>query len=243
MPNHVSNNVYISGPASSLTELKTLLKIQEGSEVDFNGIIPMPEAFNNIESVSTGHLAAALLALPPENLICLHTREVHQTVMRSLQEHFAKICDWEQVTVAQVVAELDANPKLAELCCMDLALGRIYLNNKRRYGGETWYEWRVQNWGTKWNAYHTEIQTENDTEIVVLFDTAWSLAEPVYEAIAERFPELYINVQYIDEGGGFAGELVLSGGQYTDYPCSDEDFKAFATEHFGWSFDDDSDDE
>jgi hypothetical protein len=46
------------------------------------------------------------------------------------------------------------------------------------------------------------------------FDTAWSPAEPVVAALAEKFPTLRIAHRYCEGGMGYAGEvLYLNGGE------------------------------
>ena len=50
-----------------------------------------------------------------------------------------------------------------------------------------WYKWATENWGTKWSASDSQYSTK-DPEHAIWFDTAWSPAVPVFEALAERFP-------------------------------------------------------
>jgi hypothetical protein len=61
-----------------------------------------------------------------------------------------------------------------------------------------WYEWNIQNWGTKWNAYETERRSATELK----FETAWSHPVPIMEALAERFPNAIIEVKYADEDIG-----------------------------------------
>jgi len=49
-------------------------------------------------------------------------------------------------------------------------------SNLATYGHELlWYDWCVENWGTKWPANNVELEVINDTAIQVTMDTAWSL--------------------------------------------------------------------
>lgn len=51
-----------------------------------------------------------------------------------------------------------------------LQLGASYLENRKKYGYPTWYEWSTATWGTKWNAYHQDFEEPN----ILWFDTAWN---------------------------------------------------------------------
>lgn len=81
-----------------------------------------------------------------------------------------------------------------------------YLVNKdshvQEYEGREWfdwYEWHLAHWGTKWNAYdgYTEIQG-NDVQFV--FNTAWSLAQPVVIALTKLGYDL--EIMWADEDYG-----------------------------------------
>lgn len=61
-----------------------------------------------------------------------------------------------------------------------------------------WYRWSVDNWGTKWNAYDISV-----SESSVRFDTAWSAPLPIFEALAERFPDYSFDIKYADENYGY----------------------------------------
>jgi hypothetical protein len=63
-------------------------------------------------------------------------------------------------------------------------------NNEPVKKDEAWWDWRVQNWGTKWNTYDDELcYEEDDTTLYYTFDTAWSPPEPVIEALRNIYTE------------------------------------------------------
>lgn len=64
-----------------------------------------------------------------------------------------------------------------------------------RYGYPSWYEWRCDKWGTKWNAYDVELIDDN----IVEFDTAWAAPFPVIERLAELFPQVTFRHKWADE--------------------------------------------
>ena len=73
---------------------------------------------------------------------------------------------------------------------------------------DRWYNWRVQNWGTKWDCYTLEM---DDTDLPhgfeVTFETAWSPPEEVCYAIREQYPNVSISWFYDEPGCEIAGYL------------------------------------
>tara|TARA_A100001037_G_scaffold152964_1_gene138054 strand:- start:876 stop:1397 length:522 start_codon:yes stop_codon:yes gene_type:complete len=73
---------------------------------------------------------------------------------------------------------------------------------------DRWYNWRVQNWGTKWDCYTLEM---DDTDLPhgfeVTFETAWSPPEEVCHAIREQYPNVSISWFYDEPGCEIAGYL------------------------------------
>ena len=51
---------------------------------------------------------------------------------------------------------------------------------------DRWYEWRLQNWDTKWEAYDKEIAHADEDTFQVTFNTAWSPPEGIYARIKEN---------------------------------------------------------
>ena len=70
-----------------------------------------------------------------------------------------------------------------------------------------WYNWRVNNWGTKWDVYDTQPWEGNS----VAFFSAWSPPIEWLRAIAEKYPDLSFQLDYADEGGGFVGTMEAQG--------------------------------
>ncbi len=82
---------------------------------------------------------------------------------------------------------------------------------KEKLGCDNWYDWRVNNWGTKWDidadSFHqNEIVkvTDNTGKLILAFDTAWSPPEGIYNAIVDQ-EILGVNAYYYEPGCDFAG--------------------------------------
>lgn len=79
---------------------------------------------------------------------------------------------------------------------------------------DDWYNWRITNWGTKWNGiiHNTEIA---DSELVIDFNSAWSPPEQWVRYVAENhYPDLHFNLSYIETGAGFCGVLEGQGTEF-----------------------------
>ena len=77
---------------------------------------------------------------------------------------------------------------------------------------DSWYEWNVSNWGTKWEASIYSWTKVNDNSITMNFDTAWSPPTALYEFLAGN-TEWYVTATYYEPGMSFVGSNV---GGYDD---------------------------
>lgn len=102
-----------------------------------------------------------------------------------------------------------------------------------------WRNWRIDVWGTKWNAYETEMRSSDDT--VVRFDTAWAHPEPVIVALSQMFPDVEIDVKYADDAlGANCDHYVIRGGEVIHRegfgPGSEEALEFAAQLKYGQSY-------
>ncbi len=84
---------------------------------------------------------------------------------------------------------------------------------KLEFGAENWYDWRVNNWGTKWELcefygvdrqYLTE-QSEGESTISFAFSSAWSPPIGAYEKFLENNSDCSIRAYYYEGGCDFMG--------------------------------------
>lgn len=92
--------------------------------------------------------------------------------------------------------------------------------NKAKYGFESWYDWSIANWGTKWDVGNgSGINTWDDHELVAYFDSAWSPPITAYEKLEEQGFRIYAT--WYEPGSAFAGIYDECG--VTDYDLSGMD--------------------
>lgn len=89
-----------------------------------------------------------------------------------------------------------------------------------------WYNWRVSNWGTKWDVgdineldiTYDEIAGQSSgwttyPRVRVQFVTAWSPPTPFTMALSEKYPDCVILLEFEEGGVGYEGELLVKGGE------------------------------
>ena len=108
------------------------------------------------------------------------------------------------------------------------------------YGANNWYDWHVQNWGTKWDCYDVILMDDN----FVQFNTAWSTPIRALVKLSELFPDVEINVRYADEDFGTnVGTYCISNGdiEYINQPEYGKESIALAMDILGdkdyWLYD------
>ena len=69
------------------------------------------------------------------------------------------------------------------------------------------YDWRVQNWDTKWAAYDVVVTDDAPESVEIEFNTAWSQPEAICSAIREQYPDVSVSWFYDEPGCEIAGYL------------------------------------
>lgn len=75
--------------------------------------------------------------------------------------------------------------------------------NQTEHGYRDWYDFCVNEWGTKWDASSITVNTDSDQLIELIFDTAWSPPVAWYDKMVEQGFE--ISAYYYEPGCAFVG--------------------------------------
>lgn len=197
MPNWVKNKLYFN---CSETIRKVLLKtIQADGEplgsIDFNKLIPMPVTLN-VEAGSRGEEGYKLYKEYLDEVRYVSSEEDRKAIYNSYLE------------------KCGDDPEQFEL-------GKQYYENERDYGVKTWYDWRCENWDTKWNACDCEPKTIKDNYIV--FNTAWSRVVPIISKLSTLFPDILFTYAYADEDLGYnCGMMTFQDGMIMEEVIPDQ---------------------
>jgi hypothetical protein len=112
-------------------------------------------------------------------------------------------------------------------------------SNLKRYGYKNWYDWCVNNWGTKWNAGgdNDAMQVDYDEDVndqgtaLFQFDTAWAPPLGVLEKLMDTHPELSIECRYSEPGVGFFGVWTDGSDRCYETEQFPKSTDAFWTQH------------
>ncbi len=80
---------------------------------------------------------------------------------------------------------------------------------KAKYGFESWYDWNIAHWGTKWDLCEPNITRVDDNTVTIDCQTAWSPPIAAFETMISRGYE--VRALYMGEGCEYAG--IFDNGQ------------------------------
>ena len=66
---------------------------------------------------------------------------------------------------------------------------------------DRWYDWRIQNWDTKWDCYDVEIVDDDPENMEIEFNTAWSPPEAICNELRDKYPDTVAISWFYDEPG------------------------------------------
>jgi hypothetical protein len=119
--------------------------------------------------------------------------------------------------------------------------GSLGIRERELYGENNWYDWRLGNWGTKWNSYgYTENTTFQDDKIKFL--TAWSAPHPILHKLSEMYPDVKMEHEWADEDIGMnCGRYVYYDGERVEeyFPESQKECLEFAAKVMDVSLEED----
>ena len=104
-------------------------------------------------------------------------------------------------------------------CTLDIASDNEHISFEKilprpKDIGDGWYDWSVENWGTKWDV----AETFEDENGYICFDTAWSTPQELICILSEKYPNLSFEVAFADEDlGNNCGLYTLKNGVEVEF--------------------------
>ena len=85
--------------------------------------------------------------------------------------------------------------------------------------GEKWYDWRCNNWGTKWDMDINMIRNEDN--LIIDGRTAWAPPTIALKYYQDNNPNISIDCLYVEPGMCFCGHTTFEPGVMTENHISD----------------------
>jgi hypothetical protein len=197
MPNYVKHRIWAQGPSEDLSNLieqyfsdyVDVITGQKQKNLDFEKIIPSPTIVKETESSSDADFGAYLLQVLSGE--AAYDLGYDKKINRSQGEDVS-------LTIKRFLSE---NLRVEHS-------GEMQLRCFKETGCKDWYDWNVKYWGTKWNCMEGKIEAyqHNDETAKLEFtmETAWNPPEPIFQKLAELFPNIKFEVICFDELWNFA---------------------------------------
>lgn len=104
--------------------------------------------------------------------------------------------------------------------------GTLFRGNR-----EDWYNWSLNNWGTKWDACEPYIDESEPQFFSVSFESAWSPPCNWIEDIMHKYTNLEFELEYDEPGCCFAGKLTVHKAEdILIHDCYDTDSASICCE-------------
>lgn len=194
MPNHITNKVRLYGEPARIEQLLKTVQMDGKplGTVDFNKVIPMPPSLNLTSGKATENnvLASRSWLFEPSGFIEFDAINAYLSAVNPNGHGFEQVEKLDEDTFNTVVDKINSQRSFVK-CKTDVDAreiadeleryseipdimsfvnkGKIYVDNTVNYGAANWHDFRVKNWGTKWNSYGSK-PVKDDT---LTFLTAW----------------------------------------------------------------------
>lgn len=119
----------------------------------------------------------------------------------------------------QLLEKLYPTPEELNIGNVSFTLDEQQKANLEKFGYQSWYDWRIDKWGTKWQESDLSVgqeYTENKDETSVIafnFNTAWGPPIEAFNKIAQDYPNILFCLYYEEPGMGFCGRNVWGSGE------------------------------
>ena len=181
MPNNIANKLVVN--AKTQVEIEDFLYAITGIDgdgtlqIDFEKIVPMPECV-------------------PETLCDNEDQDAlyYYLMITGNEDMVDKLLSFPQLYSMDIYKD-KTEKELSDY----KVLGEKIFNIALQCGSIDWYDWRISNWGTKWNAYETEIDSCSDGSVEIYFCTANDGAIPIIKKLVEKYPHLEFIYKFADE--------------------------------------------
>ena len=191
----VMNALTFDGPETQIEQLLTF--IQDDSEgigsIDFEKVIPMPKDLDIETSISKDDAIYIYLAAVNPQMPDMGVAKWPQEIYLKVTEQIGRFGGQNYTNQTQdEMKEILKFEKRNRL----LKLGKQLVENYQKHGCADFDEWRVKNWGVRWNAW----ECDYDDELHKLtFFTDHAAPISIVQKLSEKFPDIKLTLNWIGE--------------------------------------------
>ncbi len=241
MPNWVRNHLTIHGDKAVEVMKSLLTEVEDGEkEFDFEKIKPMPSELNLIAGRVTQNSARLYInSLKEYGEEYIKYAKIYKQAFNG--GNVMLLDEERQVLMKEAMSQHDIeaedHPLLFNSPNDVLDYGKRALDNYAQYESVDWYKWRLDNWGTKWNASGTEIPVEDVAELY--FDTAWNPVTDLMCELSRQNSECQFDYEYAEEEASvITGKFEIEKGKATGEKYENYSKAAYETYFRLWGGDD-----
>ena len=100
-----------------------------------------------------------------------------------------------------------------------------YFKARPQSEDDNWYEWNIENWGTKWEVYECDWERVEDTFYIKAY-TAWSPPVALFEFIYEELEDDWsLSAMYEECGMAYVGKFEDGFDECYEYSFDDESWR------------------
>ena len=112
----------------------------------------------------------------------------------------------------------------------------LFDTEKQESSMPSWYIWRIDNWGTKWEPWDVQVTIDHyddHSKLFYHFKTAWAPPEEVFVALVEQNATLTFHHSYTEEFGQMSGFWLGWDGEIVT--TENYDFDVFTAGEMMWA--------
>ena len=115
--------------------------------------------------------------------------------------------------------------------------GPVGTREREIYGKNNWYDWSIENWGTKRNAVANEVGIDQRKLDEIRFYSENTAPHPIIATLSAMYPDIKMEHCWADENLGYnCGQRTYKAGEFdTDYqPGFSRESQEFAADVMGF---------
>lgn len=205
MPNWTNNKIICKKSIGD----KLLTKVDDKYILDFNKLVPMPNTLHLVSgTLEENAIACYYLSSKKEE-----QKKIKEVLKNKKLDFYSNYWSKYESKINYLSSNKKQLKKEKEIFLNNNyednyrkfnsleELGKEYFNNIVNYNFADWYDWRIENWGTKWNV-DDDVDVsynENDDEYKISFNTAWSAPVGIIKEFSRLCSDEEFNWEFVNE--------------------------------------------